>query len=148
MAETELGNKFAAGMRKLGVHIVRVENVAEDGTPDYNYAFERAEGWIETKEAKGSYLYFELFQIPWFRKRLRATRGRDVWVLATVKDRINLYAAHRILEADRVPAGKWVRVRHKELMPDLVLDFTRPNWAALIEALTDPNRGVQSSRTV
>lgn len=92
-------------------HLVRVENAAETGTPDINYAIFPTQGWIETKVAKSGFLYFEKFQIPWFRKRIRATGGHHTWVLATEQVSAFLYSATEILAAPREPYKKWVRVR-------------------------------------
>lgn len=136
MTESEFSAKFMPALNREG-HAVRIENVSESGTPDINYAIHGTQGWIETKVAKGPYLYFERFQIPWFRKRLRVTEGRHVWVLAKVGDHANLYPARVFIEAERSSYQKWTRVLTKDVTPQVVIDLNRPKWTAVIDALTE-----------
>lgn len=77
-----------------GVHLVRVENVVGEGTPDVNYSFvDGAEGWIELKEIDGwpkrvdtivRVDHYTTEQRVWHRRRARA--GGRVWVLLRVNE--------------------------------------------------------------
>jgi hypothetical protein len=129
-------------LRKCG-HVIHVQNTAESGTPDINYAIFPTSGWIETKVAKSGWLYFETFQIPWFRKRLRALGGGGVFVLAKVGTETCLWKADAILGVDREPYKKWVRCKVDNLPAPLVT-LSRQGWAAIIAALTDPSQFTSS----
>ena len=48
MSERALWRRVREGLRGRG-HLVRVENAAEDGTPDVNYCIGGVEGWVELK---------------------------------------------------------------------------------------------------
>lgn len=138
MSESDLTGRFMPALKKAEFHAVRIENSTESGTPDINYAKQRAQGWIETKVAKGSFVYFELFQIPWFRRRLRATEGRYLWVLVENARTIVLYPASAVLAAPREPVRDWVRVRQEDLgAPVAETSSDRPDWSVIIEALTN-----------
>jgi len=125
-------------LRKVG-HAIHVQNSAESGTPDINYAIFPASGWIEAKVAKAGWLYFETFQIPWFRKRLRALQGHGVWVLARVGDETYLWSANAVVGAPREPYKKWVRCKVDDLGPALVT-LSQSGWGGIITALTDPSQ--------
>lgn len=75
----------------------RIESTTGGGVPDVNYAIDGHHGWIELKVAKAGKLYFERFQIPWMRRRLRHMDA--VWVLALVDDELRLYHAGDIVHA-------------------------------------------------
>lgn len=134
-------------LRKHG-HVVHVQNSADSGTPDINYAIFPATGWIEAKVAKSGWLYFETFQIPWFRKRLRALQGNGVWVLARVDDEICLWSANTVLSADREPYRKWVRCRVSSLGPPQVTLKPGGDWSGIVSALTDPSQFTSSPETI
>ncbi len=137
MKETDLSHKLMPALNKVG-HACRIENVAESSCPDVNYAFVRAQGWLETKVFHGSFLHFEKFQLPWMRARCRATEGRYVWVLATDFRYITLYSGYQLLGCETSIYKKWTRIHRKDLPnPQLTLDWYRPNWAELISVLAD-----------
>jgi hypothetical protein len=136
MNETEFSaNYVVPKIRKWGGHAERIENAATTGTPDINYALFPAQGWLETKVLKSGFLYFERFQIPWFSKRLRATGGHYVWVLATDQVSAFLYSATSILAAPREPYKKWVRVRSSDLQAVETVPLSG-SWAAVKPHLT------------
>ena len=129
-------------LRKYG-HAIHVQNSAESGTPDINYAIFPISGWIEAKVAKSGWLYFETFQIPWFRKRLRALGGGGVFVLAKIGTETCLWKADAILAVDREPYKKWVRCKVDSLPAPLVT-LSSQGWSAIIAALTDPSQFTSS----
>lgn len=143
MTEQDFVNdEVMPNLRKHG-HAIHVQNSAENGTPDINYAIFPTSGWIETKVAKSGWLYFETFQIPWFRKRLRALGGGGVFVLAKVGAETCLWKADAILGVDREPYKKWVRCKVDSLPAPLVTLSTQ-GWGAIIAALTDPSQFTSS----
>lgn len=123
-------------LRKLG-HAVHVQNSAESGTPDINYAIFPRQGWIEVKVAKSGWLYFETFQIPWIRKRHRAFPF-SVWVLARVGQEAALFSAEAILGADCEPYRKWTRCRVDGL-ESVARTGLSGNWSGIMSVLTDPS---------
>jgi hypothetical protein len=137
MNETHLSQKFMPVLKGL-CDACRVENVAENGTPDINYAGERTQGWIETKVFHGAYLHFERFQIPWFRRRCRATGGRYVWLLATDFASIALYRAVDLLECPTSVRGKWTCI-HRDNLPERLTGTTweRPDWRKIMYEITN-----------
>jgi len=86
MLETDFWNKHAKpGLFPYG-DFQRVENTADTGTPDVNFAVKGfGQGWIELKVAHDGWLKFELFQLPWIRRRLKAAPG-TCWVLAYIDE--------------------------------------------------------------
>jgi hypothetical protein len=112
----------------------RIENAVGSGMPDINYAFWPRQGWCETKVVHGGKLFFEKFQLPWFRKRLRHTGGKDLWVLAYDKDATKLYAAADLIEAPREKIRKWTVVRTADVVP-LILVKCPGDWLAVRRAM-------------
>jgi hypothetical protein len=139
MNESDLSGKFMSALKTRGFHGTRVENVQGSGTPDINFAKLRAQGWVETKTAKGSWLYFELYQIPWFISRLRATNGRFVWVLAEIAGYAYLFNASTITAAKREPHKKWVRIKVADIIGEAIAstNLERPSWDLIIDVLAD-----------
>lgn len=128
MNESSFFNSLLKPRLKSWGDYCRVENSVGNGIPDVNYAIQNIEGWIETKVSKGQFLYFEKFQIPWIKKRIK--HSRTTWVLALCGDEINLYSGDQISNAEREPYRKWVRIKYKELTP--VLSLTKPyKWDLL-----------------
>lgn len=125
-----VNNEVMPRLREHG-HAIHVQNAAESGTPDINYAIFPVSGWIETKVAKSGWLYFETFQIPWFRKRIRALKGGGVFVLAKVNGNTCLWPAVAIIEAEREPYRKWTRVRVANLSDPIATD-----WSGILQCLT------------
>lgn len=137
MLEQDFANdEIIPRLRKVG-HAVHVQNSAESGTPDINYAVLPRQGWIEVKVAKSGWLYFEKFQIPWIRKRHRAFPF-SVWVLARVGQEARLYSAEAILGADREPYGKWVRCR-ADSIECIAKSDPFYDWSGIMSVLTDPS---------
>lgn len=137
-----VNNEVMPRLRERG-HAVHVQNTAESGTPDINYAIFPVSGWIETKVAKSGWLYFETFQIPWFRKRCRALKGTGVFVLAKVDGRPCLWPAMAIVKAERHPYRKWVRVRVEALVDPIATD-----WPGILQCLTALSGFTSSSDTL
>lgn len=136
MREQDFANdEIIPRLRKVG-HAVHVQNTAEAGTPDINYAVQSRQGWIEAKVAKSGWLYFEKFQIPWLRKRNRACPF-SAWVLARVGSEARLYSAEAILGASRESYGKWVRCRADSV--DCIAKATGDDWSSIMSVLTDPS---------
>ena len=133
-------------LRKVG-HVIHVQNSAESGTPDINYAIFPVSGWIESKVAKSGWLYFETFQIPWFRKRLRALGGGGIFVLAKVGAETCLWKADAILAAPREPYKKWVRCKVTDLETPTVT-LSQSGWGGIIAALTDPSQFTREEETL
>jgi hypothetical protein len=111
----------------------RIENAVGSGMPDISYAIGR-QGWLETKVVHSGKLFFEKFQLPWFRKRLRHTDGRDLWVLAFDKETVKLYAAAELLKAPREKVRKWTVIKTENVVPWLVIEHPW-DWQPLRQAL-------------
>jgi hypothetical protein len=108
----------------------RVENSAEGGTPDVSYALYGYQGWIETKIVRAGKLHFEKFQIPWMRKRLRATNGVGVYVLCTDFKVVWLFDAIDVVQAPKTLHEKWTVVYLSDLTP--VATLTKPwRWSVI-----------------
>lgn len=139
MLESDLSGKFMPALRSRGYHATRVENAQGSGTPDINYAKLRTQGWVETKVAKGPWLYFERFQIPWMVARCKATEGRGVWVLAEIAGHAVLFSGPVIIAAPREPYRKWVRIRVDDLQgkESVAISLAYPLWDAIINAIAD-----------
>lgn len=113
----------------------RIENAVGSGMPDINYAFApRRQGWCETKVIHSGKIFFEKFQLPWMKKRLRHTEGKDLWVLALDKDGVKLYAAADLIEAPREKIRKWTVVRTANVAP-LVWVKRPEDWQAVHRAM-------------
>lgn len=137
MLEQDFANDhIVPRLRKVG-HCVYVQNSAESGTPDLNYAVFPRQGWIEVKVAKSGWLYFEKFQIPWIRKRHRAFPF-SVWVLARIGQEAALYSAETILSVDTEPYRKWVRCR-VESLTSIAQTGLSDDWSGIMSVLTDPS---------
>lgn len=125
---------------KWGTHD-RVENAVGSGMPDISYAIGR-QGWLETKVVHSGKIFFEKFQLPWFKKRLRHMDGKDLWVLAHDKDGVKLYAAADLTRAPREKYRKWTVVKTADVCPLLVI---KPPWdwqplrQALLYEFTPPD---------
>lgn len=111
----------------------RVENAVGSGMPDINYAIFPRQGWCETKVIHSGKIFFEKFQLPWFKKRLRHTGGKDLWVLALDKDGVKLYAAADLVEAPREKIRKWSVVKTADVVPLVHVKKTE-DWLAVRRA--------------
>jgi len=111
----------------------RIENAVGSGLPDISYAIGR-QGWLETKVVHSGKIFFENFQLPWFKKRLRHMGGKDLWVLALDKDGVKLYAAADLLDAPREKIRKWTVIKTADLAPTLVIKHPW-DWQPLRQAL-------------
>lgn len=142
MRENDFVNNEVMPHLRIGDnHVVHVQNSAESGTPDVQFSIFPASGWIETKVAKSGWLYFETFQIPWFRKRARSAKGFGVWVLARIGSEIHLYLGTQIVDTPRETYKKWVRCKVSDLPDPIVrLGSHTESWSGIIAALTDPSQ--------
>lgn len=118
----------------------RVENSAQSGTPDINYAIavmgRTAQGWIETKVSHPGGLHFEKFQLPWMKRRLRYTGDRFVWVLALIHDMVFLIEAKNIVNKPTYLKGKWLVIAYHDLQPKVTL--SKPwRWDMVKRALLE-----------
>jgi len=112
----------------------RIENAVGSGMPDINYAFWPRQGWCETKVVHSGKLFFEKFQLPWMKKRLRHTEGKDLWVLALDKDGVKLYAAADIVAAPREKIRKWNVVKTADITPVAIVKKPQ-DWLAVHQAI-------------
>lgn len=111
----------------------RIENAVGSGIPDISYALQGRQGWCETKVIHSGKIFFERFQLPWFKKRLRHTDGKDLWVLALDKDGVKLYAAADLIQAPREKIRKWTVIKTADVIPLAVVK--RPeDWQAVRRA--------------
>ena len=76
---------------KKQIHLVRVENLIEQGTPDLNCCYEGVEFWLELKADDGRIPRLSKYQIAWHYRRHKA--GGKSWILQrTQKDeRLKLF---------------------------------------------------------
>lgn len=111
----------------------RIENAVGSGMPDISYAIGR-QGWLETKVIHSGKIFFQLFQLPWFKRRLRHMDGKDLWVLALDKDAVKLYAAADLVQAPRERYRDWVVVKTADVEPWLIIKAPW-DWQPLRQAL-------------
>lgn len=113
----------------------RVENSIGSGMADVFYNIEGKTGWIETKVAKGDFIYFEKFQPQWLGKHARV--GARIFIMVMDKhETIHLYPARVILKAPRAPYDKWVTVNMKDLPPVFNMPAPYRSWKSVREILT------------
>lgn len=135
MRETKLWERIRPHLLLWG-EADRVENSVVTGMSDVYYNIAGKTGWIETKVAKGDWIYFEKFQPNWMAKHVR--QGARVFVMFLDKDdAIRLYPASVILGVRRELYDKWQRV----FVPDLprashVLEPPYRSWKSVKEILT------------
>lgn len=137
MLETALFSRLRPKLKEWG-EFSRIENSVESGTWDTFYCIDGQQGWIETKVEKGGHLYFEKFQPNWARRFYRAGLDNMFIIAALEKDfnDMGVYHVRELLEANREPYRKWVRVITANLAPQLVL--TKPyDWESLRLLLAD-----------
>ena len=122
MRETKFWAKLRPHFMDWGV-ADRIENSAGSGMSDVFYNIGGHTGWIETKIAKGSLLFFEKFQIPWMLKHTR--QGGRFFVMALDRhETICVYRAADVVKAPRRPEGKWTVVDMTDL--ETILWMPRP----------------------
>lgn len=110
--------------------IERIENVIGSGTPDVYYTIEGVPGWIETKVAKKRIVYFEKYQLGWYRRHMR--RGlKHLFISVLSNDEIYFYHAGEAVKAPREVVEKWTTVKMDDMTPDLVLSGTKLDWGSL-----------------
>lgn len=124
----------------------RVENAAGSGMSDIFYNIGGKTGWIETKIAKGDWLYFEKFQPNWIAKHHRL--GARLFVIAMDKrETIHVYPAGVILAAKREPYEKWIRVHQPSLPPVFNMSPPYRSWKSIRDILTSqcPNNNFRDT---
>ena len=124
MRETELFQKFQPHLSKWGAYD-RVENALGSGMSDVFYNIGGSVGWVETKVAKGDWIYFEKFQPNWINKHLRQGFRRMFILVMDKHETIHLWRAHQVLDVPRVPYEKWQCVNVNDL-PRAVVEMYKP----------------------
>lgn len=134
MRETQLYNRIRPHFLLWG-ECDRVENAVGSGMSDVYYNFGGKTGWVETKVAKGDFIYFEKFQPNWMAKHHR--QGARIFVMVLDKDEaIRVYPAGVILRAKRTPYDKWVMVDMRELPPCFTMPKPYRSWKSVKDILT------------
>lgn len=134
MKETKLYAKLRPQLLSWG-ECDRVENSLGSGMSDVHYNIAGTLGWIETKVAKGDWVYFEKFQPNWMMKHARL--GARIFIIVLDKfETIRVYRAEEALGPKREVYGKWQRVRVKDLPPCLCLDPPYRDWGPVKQMLT------------
>ena len=73
------------------VHLIRVENLIEQGTPDLNCCYEGVEFWLELKADDGRIPRLSKYQIAWHYRRYKSG-GRSFILQRTLKqERLKLF---------------------------------------------------------
>jgi len=114
--ESELYQKHVRKMSGL-LHLERIESSVGTGFPDVSAAGGGKQFLIETKVAKpvdkDDFLYFERFQLSFYQKRLRYTKGGGIFIIAFCPqdETIKTWEASAILDAQREPYKKWNRIK-------------------------------------
>lgn len=70
MNEKQFSQRLCTQLNRWGGEATRIENSAVPGTPDIFYCLRGISTWIETKILHGHFVYFEKFQVPWYRRHL------------------------------------------------------------------------------
>lgn len=133
MKETEFFAKLQPHLAAWGEYD-RVENLLSSGMSDVYYNIAGRTGWIETKVAKGDFIYFEKFQPNWIAKHHR--QGARMYVMVLDKNEtIHLYPAGVILQAPRYPRDKFTVINMNDL--PRVFNMERPwkSWKSIREIL-------------
>lgn len=134
MKETALFGKLRPHLASWGEYD-RVENSIGSGMSDVFYNIGGTLGWIETKVAKGDYIYFEKFQPNWISKHARLGARMFIMVLDK-QETIHLFRASVVLKAPRHAYEKWILVN----MNDVPRGFSMPppyrSWKSIKEILT------------
>lgn len=134
MKETKLWDKIRPHLMSWG-ECDRVENAVGVGMSDVFYNIKGKTGWIETKVAKGDWIYFEKFQPNWIAKHHR--QGARMFVIVMDKeDSIHVYPAGVILAAQRFVYDKWQRVHQPSLPPVFCMRSPHRSWNSVKEILT------------
>lgn len=129
MKETKLYERIRPKLEKWGT-CTRVENELGSGTPDVFYSIQRIGGWIETKVAKGKYIYFEKFQMPWYRRHLKVGFDR-IFVVVLDDDVIKVWNARDVVRAPVESYEKWTVVHVSNLpQPACMFRLQDGSWDA------------------
>lgn len=131
MRETELFAKLQPHLKEWGTYD-RVENALGAGMSDIYYNIKGTVGWIETKVAKGDWIYFEKFQPNWMNKHLRQGFHRMFIIVLDKNEMIHLWRAYQVLDAPRVPYEKWQAVNMNDLPPaKIVMEKPYRHWESV-----------------
>lgn len=125
------------------LHLERIENSVGSGFPDVSAAGDGSQFLIETKVAKthGGHecMFFERFQLPFYMKRLRYTRGKGIYVLTLNEEGnyIYAYAARDLLESHREAYKRWMTIRLDDVVPIYMVNktFTKDKMKGLARHL-------------
>lgn len=128
MKETKLYAKLRPHLEKWGA-CDRVENELGSGMPDIFYGIDEVGGWIETKVAKGQYIYFEKFQLPWMRNHLKSGFSR-IWIIVLHDDDIKAWPAKKIVFQPVEAYEKWTIMDVRELPAPFWSSYTH-SWDSL-----------------
>jgi len=103
------------------LHLERIENSLGAGFPDVSAAGGGKQFLIETKVAKGEFIYFEKFQIPFYKKRLRYTNGKGIFVMALCEaNELMIWEASCFVDTKLEPYKKWNRVKVSDVDPPFI----------------------------
>lgn len=134
MKETKLFAKMQPYLSAWGEYD-RVENIHGSGMPDIHFCINSNAGWIETKVAKGDFLYFEKFQPGWARRYLRSGFHR-LWVAAQLKDEsFALYRYSVIVRAPMQPKNDWLLVNVNDIAPTFRMPSPYRSWKSVRDTL-------------
>ena len=135
MKETVLWDRIRPQLLLWG-EADRVENAVGSGMSDIFYNIGGKTGWIETKVAKGDWVYFEKFQPNWMRKHNRQG-ARLFVVILDAKETIHVFPVGVILAVKMEVYDKWQRLRLSEL-PRAPITMERPyrSWNSVKQILT------------
>lgn len=133
MKETKLYERLRPHFASWG-ECDRVENSAVSGMSDVFYNFGGYTGWVETKIAHGSTIYFEKFQPNWISRHHR--QGARIFVIAMDDaETIHVYPAGVILKAPRTPYRKWTTVQMTDMEPVISMPKPYRMWASIKDIL-------------
>jgi hypothetical protein len=138
MPDAHLRQLFQAHLQPLGFHIQSIESWSTgQGTPDFNYCANGAEGWVECKATKHWRADMRPHQVAWVMRRTRA--GGRVWVACRRQSNVRLQWQDELwlvpgrcvqkLTSDRLDEVAGAKVWHG--------GPARWDWAAIAALLTE-----------
>lgn len=116
MKESEFWTKWVKPLLTKYGQADRIESSTSSGIPDVNWQIGEKSAWMELKVAKGSWVYFEIFQIPWHLKRADHSLTASTICIYSPEDK-TIYLMHGLFlsHVKRFPYKKKIRVKLEDI---------------------------------